>query len=330
MKTATPLTNSELQKQHQYRTARTSQTYDDIWKSVGKCVFCDLKDKYILFEENDVVMTISLFAYIDGHFMIIPRQHVQSPKDLSAVQWETIRKFTYLAKKMIKKVTNVKSMQLVYKDGENAQGTVNDHMHIHCIPFDAPDLSVWNFRNLEYTPLENVDRYKKVAKDIISNSIKFEEKYRNHSTLPIICDVLIRNQKGEFLFQERHEEFKFHPDILTIPGGHVDNFDNSLEEELAREVLEEVCISINPEQLKLIASRIQSLKSIRTSWHLKIKYPFKHQFLWNTYLLSETVQENLCKPGDDAKELVWLSREEIIEHPKVSDELKEIFQNLRD
>ncbi len=84
---------AEQKKQALYRDARFTKQYDDIWRSVGKCVFCDLRDKYIVFEEHGIVLTISLFAYIDGHCMIVPRRHVRSPKDLTQAEWQTIRKF---------------------------------------------------------------------------------------------------------------------------------------------------------------------------------------------------------------------------------------------
>ncbi len=167
------------EKQELYRDARITGKYDGIWQSTGKCVFCDLKDKYIIFEENDVVMTIVLFAYIDGHCMIIPRRHVKSVKELTSDEWETIRKFIYIAKKMIRKVYGIKGMQVVMKDGSVAQSTVTDHLHFHCIPFDSPDLSVWNYRQLKNTPIENVSLYKNEIDDIKKLAKRFSEKYQD-------------------------------------------------------------------------------------------------------------------------------------------------------
>jgi diadenosine tetraphosphate (Ap4A) HIT family hydrolase len=172
----------EQKKQIYYRDARTGGYYGDIWKNVGKCVFCDLRDKYIFHEENGVVMTVALFAYIDGNFMIIPRRHVRSVKELTPEEWETTRKFMYIAKKLIRKVHGLKGLQYILRDGGiEAQSTVSDHLHIHCVPFDAPDLSVWNYRKLKYTPLENAELYKQQSKKIIDLSNKFDEKYKETS-----------------------------------------------------------------------------------------------------------------------------------------------------
>jgi diadenosine tetraphosphate (Ap4A) HIT family hydrolase len=172
------LTPEEQKKQAYYRDARTGGYYGDIWTSVGKCVFCDLRDKYIFFEENGMVMTVALFAYIDGNLMIVPRRHIRSVKELTEQEWETARKMMYIAKKLIRRVHDIKGLQYIIRDGGiEAQSTVSDHLHIHCIPFDAPDLSAWNYRKLRYTPLENAELYRKQRQKIVEVSNKFREKY---------------------------------------------------------------------------------------------------------------------------------------------------------
>lgn len=163
-------------KQIAYRDARVTGEYEGIWQSVGKCVFCDLNDKYILFEENGIVLTTVLFAYIDGHMMIIPRRHVKSVKELTPSEWETMRKFMYVAKKLIREVHGIKGMQIVQKDGAEAQSTV-EHLHFHAIPFDAPDLNEWNYRQLKNTPVENADLYKEQYDMMKSLAKRFDKKY---------------------------------------------------------------------------------------------------------------------------------------------------------
>lgn len=161
------------------KNARTKGEYEKIWQSTGKCVFCDLKDKYILYEENEIVLTINLYPYIDGQMMAIPRKHLQSPKELTSSQWETIRKFNYVAKKMLKKIFGYKGLwTLIREGGEVANMTVTDHMHVQFIPFDAPDLCKWNYRELKNTPLENVALYREKAEEMRELFEKFEKKYK--------------------------------------------------------------------------------------------------------------------------------------------------------
>jgi diadenosine tetraphosphate (Ap4A) HIT family hydrolase len=176
------LTPEQQKKQEYYRDARTGGYYGDIWTTVGKCVFCDLRDKYIVYEEAGVVLTVALFPYIDGNLMIVPRRHVKSAKELTPAEWETIRKLMYIAKKIIRKVHNLKDILYALRDGgDNVNSTVQDHFHMHCIPFDAPDLLAWNYRQLKHTPFENAELFRTQAKKITSLSKKFDAKYKEES-----------------------------------------------------------------------------------------------------------------------------------------------------
>lgn len=175
------LSPKEQAEQELYRDARFTGKYDAIWQNVGKCAFCDLREKYIFCEENGIVMTIALYAYTDGHFMIMPRRHVRSVKELTPQEWETVRKFMYIAKKLIRKVHGISGVQFIQKEGVSAQSTV-EHIHFHCIPFDDPGLSVWNYRKLANTPLENAEKYKIARKNIAKLSQKFDEKYKQGKT----------------------------------------------------------------------------------------------------------------------------------------------------
>lgn len=172
------LTPEEQAKQELYRDARITGAYDQIWQNVGGCAFCEPREKYIFFEKNGIFMTVALYAYIDGHFMIIPRRHIRSIKDLTPLEWETVRECMYIAKKLIRKVHNVKGMQYIVRDGGIvAQSTVSDHLHIHCMPFDSPDLNTWNYRKLKHTPIENAELYQKESDTMTKLSKRFNKKY---------------------------------------------------------------------------------------------------------------------------------------------------------
>jgi diadenosine tetraphosphate (Ap4A) HIT family hydrolase/8-oxo-dGTP pyrophosphatase MutT (NUDIX family) len=322
------LTPKEQQKQYMYRDARFTNQYDDIWKSVGKCVFCDLREKYVFFEEHGIVMTVSLYAYIDGHFMIVPRRHIRSSKELTQIEWDTIRKFTYIAKKLIKDVHGVRGMQLVQKNGSDAQSTVDQHLHFHCIPFDAPDLCQWNYRKLRYTPLENADLYKQASKKIIKLDQKFTEKYSSPQSTRVVCDAVIRNEKGEILFQERKPHMRLVPDYLTLPGGGVDRFDVRLEVELAREVLEETGLDITDKPLQLLDSRPGMVTHSHTEPHLHATFPIESHFLWNTYLVDSVPSNTIFTPADDCDAVIWMSIAKALAHTRISAGIREILQKV--
>jgi ATP adenylyltransferase len=311
------------------KNARSQDWYDHIWKNVGKCVLCDLRDKYVLYEENGIVLTINLYPYIDGQMMVIPKRHVSSLKELTQSEWETMRKLSYVGKKLIKETHSHKGMwNLIREGGINAQMTISDHLHMQLIPFDKSDLCKWNFRELEYTPLENVGLYKKKSVEIIKNLMKFEKKYSKESKFHVVCDAMIINKKKQILFQERGEKHKFEPDNLTLPGGHIDTLENGLQIELVRELKEELCYEFNPKDFQLVDSRSADITFRVKSIHLGKSFRKSPKFIWNTYLLKDFTDEDKLCAGDDCEKLIWLDVDEALKHERVSEEIKETIKNI--
>lgn len=321
---------TEKEAQEKMKTARTSDWYDSIWKTVGKCVFCDLKDKYILYEENGIVLTVSLYPYIDGHLLIIPRNHIISLKELSEAQWATVRKYTYIARKLFKKVHNVSNMWVLTREGgQEAQMTV-DHLHIHLIPFKDKEMCTWHYKELKYTPLENVNNYGIESKEFVQLYEKYSQKYQSQSTVPVVVDAIIQNEKGEILFQNRAKEAQIYPNLITLPGGHIDNYKNTLIENLIDEVKEETGLTIESDGLTLVNSEISSVKYVRELKQDKKKFLRKDTFLWNTYIYSKNVDEKLVKCSSDCKSAIWVKIEDVEKHKDISKEVKELISKTFD
>jgi diadenosine tetraphosphate (Ap4A) HIT family hydrolase/8-oxo-dGTP pyrophosphatase MutT (NUDIX family) len=319
------LTPEEQKKQEYYRDARFLKYYDGIWQTTGKCVFCDLREKYVLFEQDGMVLAVTLYAYIDGDMMIIPRRHVTSASELTDKEWGATRKLMHISRKLVREVHDIRGVQFVQRHGGiQAQSTV-EHLHIKCVPFDAPDLSVWNYRKLKHTPLENAALYKSQAKKIVKHDLKFEEKYASSSRLAVMCDAILVNEKDEVLLEERTPEMKFVPDIMTMPGGTVTNFDSTFEQELAREVEEETGLTLDPKGFKLQMSRINGIVRTRKEEHLNVRYGVPQQFVLNTYTYERPItakEVQNMRPGDDCAQLVWVPRAEVARHTRISDEVK--------
>jgi len=70
-----PQNQQESHKNDKITNPRVSDWYDRVVSSLDKCVFCDLKSKYIIAEEGGMVLSVNLFPYLDGHLLIIPRGH---------------------------------------------------------------------------------------------------------------------------------------------------------------------------------------------------------------------------------------------------------------
>ncbi len=279
--------------------------YEEIWQNVGKCVFCDLREKYIIHETDGIVLTTNLFPYIDGQMMIIPRRHVNSVKELSQHEWEIMRMYSYVAKKIFREVHGYKDMWFLLREGGvNAQRTVTDHLHVQLIPFDAPDLAKWNYRKLKYTPLENAQKYQK-EQDYIEDKIKgFFKKYSEKTTTPVIgVDAVIMNEKNQILLGKKKEGVGQNQFEWVLPGGRVNPDEKNLEEALLREIQEETGIKADKKDLKLINAKFEDIK------FQKVERTQTEKFLFCTYVLKvkSTVK---IKSGDDLETLKWFDFDE--------------------
>lgn len=310
--------------QEEMKNARTSGNYDQIWQNTGKCVFCDLKDKYIIHKENGIALTVNLFPYIDGQLMAIPLRHVASPKELTQLEWETMRKFAYLAKKMIKDVHKIKGMWTLMREGTvDAQMSVSDHLHMQFIPFDKADLCNWNYRELKFTPIENVNNYLKNKKEFIKDYYKFDSKYLNISGVSVVVDLIIVDKDNKVCFQERKDEFKFNPDILTLPGGHVDDYSVDLLDSLSKEVKEELGVNIEKKNITIVDSRLSNLGYPVRFRGINKTFNRNKTFLWNTYITKDFIDHQRIVVGDDCKNVIWMDIKEIEDAHNITNELKQ-------
>lgn len=130
--------------------------YGEIWKTVNKCVFCDLRKRYVIMELDGMALTVNIYPYVDGNLMIVPKRHITYLKDLTPKEWEAVRALQYIAKKMLKAVFGYENLWLLYREGASlgakSQKTV-DHLHVHLMPF-VEGLVEWHYQKVKVPPFE--------------------------------------------------------------------------------------------------------------------------------------------------------------------------------
>jgi len=95
------------------------------------------------------------------------------------------------------------------RDGGNlVNSTVQDHIHIHCIPSDGPDLNTWNYRTLKYTPLENATLFRKQASSIDKLSERFSDKYTETAATASDAKTLYREAFKQTLQHKKASQAK--------------------------------------------------------------------------------------------------------------------------
>lgn len=134
--------------------ARKNGTYEQKWVNTGKCVFCDLRDKYIVKRGKTCVLTVNLFPYTDGHLMIIPLRHIEKLSDFSDEETLEVKSLTDFATKILKEKLGVDDIWFLYRNATGVKaGKTVTHAHFHVIPYVA-DMFVPNFSEIKIPPLE--------------------------------------------------------------------------------------------------------------------------------------------------------------------------------
>lgn len=121
-----------------------------------RCVFCELKDKYIVDEKNGLVLTVNLFPYINGHMLVIPRRHVENFLELTPEEIATANELMQKSIKLLRGELSVDGIWLVLRDGQIAEKTVK-HLHWQVMPYKN-GLNQWNYQEITLPPIELAER----------------------------------------------------------------------------------------------------------------------------------------------------------------------------
>ena len=126
---------------------------------MSKCVFCDLRDKYIITKKKRSILTVNIFPYIDGQLIVLPKRHIESFDEVSKVELTEFHDLMKLAKKMLKKELGINDFWWILRDGETAGKTVK-HLHWNLIPY-TDDLNTWHYQKISIAPVNLAKRLKK-------------------------------------------------------------------------------------------------------------------------------------------------------------------------
>ena len=101
------------------------------------CIFCKIAAGEIpsatLYEDDDFRVILDLGPASRGHALILPKEHYRNLYDIDD---ETLAKAALLAKKMVKKLTDVLGCDgyNVVQNNEPCAGQTVFHFHMHLIP----------------------------------------------------------------------------------------------------------------------------------------------------------------------------------------------------
>lgn len=142
--------------------ARTSGKYDNLAGQIEseKCVFCDLREKYIIKEKNGLVLTVNIFPYINGHLMIIPRRHIENFSEVTKKEFITYQELCNEGMNLLKKKMDINDFWLLLRDGTKVGKTVK-HLHWHIIPF-YEELVTKKYKEITIAPIDIASKLRNI------------------------------------------------------------------------------------------------------------------------------------------------------------------------
>ena len=151
-----------------------SQTKKD---QVRACVFCTLfdgkepdKDRYILYNDIDVVVLLNLYPYNAGHLLIVPKKHVAELYDLSDKELLKMMKLSAMSTQFVKQALTCEASNFGANLGKIAGGGIPEHVHLHVVP-----------RFLGDTGFTVVGQAKQISVDLNSVYKKLQPYFENIS-----------------------------------------------------------------------------------------------------------------------------------------------------
>lgn len=148
----------------QMNARSVSEWYDRIATTTDKCPFCDLKDKYVIHRFGDMVLTVNLFPYIDGHLMVVPTRHIEVFADLTDQEVLASKKLLDLGMRITREEFNYENLNILYREGGKKSGQSLKHSHIHILPINDQLLQYektnfkWVFQKINFPPREVAER----------------------------------------------------------------------------------------------------------------------------------------------------------------------------
>ena len=135
---------------------------------MNNCVFCSILagdiSAHVVYEDDRVVVFLSLKQPNPYKVLVIPRAHVETLYDLTDEQASAIFKVAVKIARGVRAASKCEGMNLVQSNGKAGQQDVF-HFHIHILPRFFGDKIVFDWNN---TPASQVT-LKQIASEIRNN-----------------------------------------------------------------------------------------------------------------------------------------------------------------
>lgn len=135
------------------KNARLNGEYWRIANEVEEkeCVFCDLKDKYIIQSTDSAVLTVNIFPYTNGQLMVIPRRHLVDISEITDDEMLTMHKLCCNGIDLLRSL-DLDNVWVLLRNGSVAGKTVK-HLHWNILPY-TEGLNTWHYQEITLAPID--------------------------------------------------------------------------------------------------------------------------------------------------------------------------------
>jgi len=111
----------------------------DETQTTGICPFCDVQANCVWAENDKAVALYDGYPLVEGHTLVVPREHVASLFDLDIDEQMVVWRLVANVRSALMARFNPDGFNIGLNDGEAAGQTVS-HAHIHIIPRHTGDV----------------------------------------------------------------------------------------------------------------------------------------------------------------------------------------------
>ncbi|HEY1064047.1 MAG TPA: HIT family protein [Candidatus Saccharimonadales bacterium] len=105
----------------------------------GNCPFCDTQDR-VLKENANAQVILSNPRKVPGHFLVVPKRHIEAPWELSPEELQDIFELIFfIEQKIIGKLGDGCDIRQNYRPFMKQNQLKVDHVHFHVIPRSLED-----------------------------------------------------------------------------------------------------------------------------------------------------------------------------------------------
>lgn len=118
---------------------RTPYILGDAPRESG-CLFCNRfetppsVENLVLCRDESVMVMLNRYPYNNGHLMVVPREHVGTPGELSEERWAVLQGAVRRACGVLTALMNPAGLNVGLNLGAAAGAGIADHLHVHIVP----------------------------------------------------------------------------------------------------------------------------------------------------------------------------------------------------